>query len=284
MNTSHSEAYDRIDQLAEEFAVRFRRGERPSLKEYTDRYPDLAGAIRELFPALVEMEQVEVEPESLQAEPGGSKATPLRQVGDYRIVREVGRGGMGVVYETDQLSLGRRVALKVLPSHAVKDGRALDRFQREAKAAARLHHTNIVPVYEVGQDGDTCYYAMQFIQGQGLDQVVEELRRLRADSADGKSPEKALAQGADAPRSEVGLAAKALLTGRFAAEDLTTCESDAAPSRDSSTQRLEPSVTSSAVLIIHAVPTSGSWTINRGSMPAGSRMGAFRSAEWIPKL
>jgi serine/threonine protein kinase/WD40 repeat protein len=244
MNAQFSGKYEVLDQLAEDFAARFRRGERPSLKEYTDRYPDLAPEIRELFPALVGMERIDVEPGS------ALQAPPLRQVGDYRIVREVGRGGMGVVYEAEQLSLGRRVALKVLPSHAVKDGRALDRFQREAKAAARLHHTNIVPVYEVGQDGDTCYYAMQFIQGQGLDQVVDELRRLRADSASGKgkTPQKAPAQGANAPCSEVGHAARALLTGQFAAQDLTTCESDAAPSRDSSTTRLEPSVTSSAVL------------------------------------
>jgi serine/threonine protein kinase len=259
MNAPDSKGYDLIDQLAEDFAARFRRGERPSLKEYTDRYPDLAAEIRELFPALVEMERVEVEPNS------AGRPAPLKQVGDYRIVREVGRGGMGVVYEAEQLSLGRRVALKVLPSHAVKDGKALDRFQREAKAAARLHHTNIVPVYEVGQDGDICYYAMQFIQGQGLDEVVEELRRLRAESPSGgrKPPETAPAQGAnvlhsgDARREGVGHAAQALLTGRFAAQDLTTGENEAPPPvvascqlapRDSSTMRLEPSVTSSAVL------------------------------------
>jgi serine/threonine protein kinase/WD40 repeat protein/Tfp pilus assembly protein PilF len=224
MNASHSEAYDLIDQLAEEFAARFRQGERPSLKEYTDRFPDLAEAIRELFPALVEMEQVEVRDADASSTSAPGKP-PRRQVGDYRIVREVGRGGMGVVYEAEQLSLGRRVALKVLPSHAVQDARAIHRFQREAKAAARLHHTNIVPVYEVGQDGDTCYYAMQFIQGQALDQVVEELRRLRSESASGgrNPPEKAPAQ--------VGHAARALLTGQFSSQDLTTCESDAAPSR-----------------------------------------------------
>ena len=103
----------------------------------------------------------------------------LRQVGDYRILREVGRGGMGVVYEAEQVSLGRRVALKVLPGQVSGDRKTLERFRREARAAARLHHTNIVPVFEVGQDGEVSYYAMQFIQGQGLDQVIDELRRLR---------------------------------------------------------------------------------------------------------
>ena len=102
-----------------------------------------------------------------------------RQIGDYRILREIGRGGMGVVYEAEQISLGRRVALKVLPRHVSSDRMIQERFRREARAAARLHHTNIVPVYEVGQDGDVRFYAMQFIQGQGLDAVITELRRLR---------------------------------------------------------------------------------------------------------
>ena len=100
-------------------------------------------------------------------------------MGDYRILREVGRGGMGVVYEAEQVSLGRRVALKVLPRQARQDRKTLERFRREARAAARLHHTNIVPVFEVGQDGDVSFYAMQFIQGQGLDLVIDELRRLK---------------------------------------------------------------------------------------------------------
>ena len=86
---------------------------------------------------------------------------------------------MGVVYEAEQISLGRRVALKVLPGHVSGDRMVQERFRREARAAARLHHTNIVPVFEVGQDGDVRFYAMQFIQGQGLDAVITELRRLR---------------------------------------------------------------------------------------------------------
>ena len=70
------------------------------------------------------------------------------------MIREVGRGGMGVVYEAEQVSLGRRVALKILPGAVARDRKALERFRREARAAARLHHTNIVPVFEVGQDGE----------------------------------------------------------------------------------------------------------------------------------
>jgi eukaryotic-like serine/threonine-protein kinase len=110
---------------------------------------------------------------------GRTANPPLGQVGDYRILREIGRGGMGVVYEAEQISLGRRVALKVLPRQVSRDPMVLERFRREARAAARLHHTNIVPVFEVGQDGDVRFYAMQFIQGQGLDLVIAEMRRLR---------------------------------------------------------------------------------------------------------
>ena len=134
---SGSGQYALLDQLAEEFAERYRRGERPSLGEYTDRYPDLADEIRELFPALVEVEQVEgdrrVESTGPTTTPGPA---PPQQVGDYRIIREVGRGGMGVVYEAEQISLGRRVALKVLPSSTMQDGSKIERFRREASSAA----------------------------------------------------------------------------------------------------------------------------------------------------
>ena len=101
---------------------------------------------------------------------------PLQQLGDYRILRELGRGGMGVVYEAEQQSLQRRVALKVLPLHASFDQVALERFRREARSAALLHHTNIVPIFEIGEAGDVCYYAMQFIAGRGFDAVIQSLR------------------------------------------------------------------------------------------------------------
>jgi WD40 repeat protein/serine/threonine protein kinase len=177
----YSRDYGRFDELAEEFAERHRRGERPSIEEYVDRLPEMAAEIREMFPALVEVEQVRGD--------AGDYAVPeplgvpgLKEIGDYRIVREIGHGGMGVVYEAEQISLGRRVALKVLPRQVSSDRMVRERFRREARAAAKLHHTNIVPVYEVGQDGDVRFYAMQLIHGQGLDVVIAELRRLRGRS------------------------------------------------------------------------------------------------------
>src|SRR5262249_40045580 len=161
--------------------TRFRRGERPSLREYQDRYPELADDIGELFPAFVEVERAKNDGRQLEQSPG---AIPLfEQLGDFRILREIGRGGMGVVYEAEQVSLGRHVALKLLPQTMLLDIRQKQRFEREARAAARLHHTNIVPVFGVGEHDGLPYYVMQFIQGLGLDEVIDELRRMQSGTA-----------------------------------------------------------------------------------------------------
>src|ERR1700679_3806158 len=183
MLSSESERYDLLARLAAEFAARFRRRERPSLKEYIDRYPELADDIRDLFPAMMQVELAEGLLQSIDGldDDFVMDATPTA-IGDYRILREIGRGGMGVVYEAEQISLGRRGPLKVLAGHASGDRMIRERFRHEARAAARLHHTNIVPVFEVGQHGDVRFYAMQFIDGQGLDLVVDELIRLRERS------------------------------------------------------------------------------------------------------
>ena len=105
-----------------------------------------------------------------------------KRLGDFVLVREIGRGGMGVVYEARQLSLGRRVALKVLPFAAVLDSKQIARFKNEAQAAAQLLHPNIVPVFAVGVERGVHYYAMQFIDGQPLDRAIAELRKKSARS------------------------------------------------------------------------------------------------------
>src|SRR5262245_14765432 len=172
---------DRLGRLADEFLARYRRGERPALTEYTAGHPELAEQIRELFPALVLLEDVRPGPPAVA---GGPRAeVPPRRLGEHVIVREIGRGGMGIVYEAVQESLGRRVALKVLPPGATTHPKHAERFRREAKAAARLHHTNIVPVFGVGEDGGTLFYVMQYIEGRPLDQVLAEVRRLRDEPA-----------------------------------------------------------------------------------------------------
>lgn len=183
-----------FDLLADEFLERLRSGEQPSLTEYALRHPDLATEIHELFPLLVKMELARFESSSeIGPKKAGIENLSIQSLGDYHIIREIGRGGMGVVYEAEQLSLGRRVAIKVLSPHLLADHKHRLRFARESRAAARLHHTNIVPVFGVGEADGYHYYVMQFIPGLGLDAVLVELRRMQTSSATAvrKSSEKA---------------------------------------------------------------------------------------------
>jgi WD40 repeat protein/serine/threonine protein kinase/tetratricopeptide (TPR) repeat protein len=254
----HDASSDRnpVEALAEDFLERFRRGERPALSEYTTRYPALAAEIRELFPALVMLEGVR--PGSVtesRSEPliTSAAGTRLERLGDYRILREVGRGGMGIVYEAEQESLGRHVALKVLPTHSLLDVRHLQRFRREARAAARLHHTNIVPVFGVGEADGLHYYVMQFIPGQGLDQVLMELQRLRSRSGvpeaiarAGTPPARLTRPVPDVGSASAAAVAGAMLSGVFA------LPSDAGPEADKPEDpaKIDPSPSSSAVVSV----------------------------------
>src|SRR6516164_7231470 len=211
MPSSDSSRDALLERLAEEFVERHRRGERPALSEYVKRHPDLAAEVRELFPALVQIEKLKPAAGDLTGafDPLSTpkdEHTPER-FGEFRILRQVGHGGMGIVYEAEQESLGRHVALKVLPRQALLKTTYLERFRREAKAAARLHHTNIVPVFGVGECDGMHYFAMQFIVGEGLDKVVGDLRRLRHAPGDPTA--------AAIPAEES--VAHSLLTGRFAA-------------------------------------------------------------------
>jgi serine/threonine protein kinase len=167
----------RVLEAVREFQVALDAGRKPDRLTFQARYPDIADVLTGCFDALEFMhaaapglvaDAVATDPDGLQPE------LPL---GDFRLVREIGRGGMGVVYEAVQQSLGRRVALKVLPFAATLDPRQLQRFKNEAYAAAQLHHTNIVPVYAVGCERGVHYYAMQFIEGRTLAALIAELRR-----------------------------------------------------------------------------------------------------------
>ena len=117
-----------------------------------------------------------------------SSTRVLGQLGDYRIVRQVGRGGIGAVYEAIQQSLARRVALKILSVRGELGPMAIERFALEARSAARLNHGNIVPVYGVGETHGVHYYAMQFIDGRGLDSILDELRTLTGRSRPTTAP------------------------------------------------------------------------------------------------
>jgi serine/threonine-protein kinase len=215
-----SDDRDPLERLAEEFVARHRRGECPLPAEYAERHPQWADRIRTLFPALLLIEQHRpgVGDGSDSTEDAEAVAAPVKQLGDYRIIREIGRGGMAIVYEAEQESLGRRVALKVLLRHSCLVPTHAARFQREARAAARLHHTNIVPVYGVGEHDRVHYYVMQFIPGQALDEVLREVRRLRRHELAARPPEHELLNrnGEGSVAFSATDVAKELLSGRFA--------------------------------------------------------------------
>lgn len=117
-----------------------------------------------------------------------SRASSVTRLGDFQILRELGRGGMGVVYEARQVSLNRKVALKVLANSLGLTPKAVIRFKREAEAAARLHHTNIVPIYATGEQDGCHYYAMELIEGAGLDCVIRRMRQLNEASPAAAKP------------------------------------------------------------------------------------------------
>ena len=181
---SHSQSEeDRhpVEVIAEEYSTRLRAGEKPTIEEYVLRYPEHAELLRTILPSIALMERVSND-DSAQPKSSAShlvstiaKGQPS-SLGDYEIVREIGRGGMGVVYEAIQRSLNRHVALKVISGLISGNAKHNARFRREAEAAASLHHTNIVPIYGIGEDHGLQYYAMQLIDGVTLHDVIECLR------------------------------------------------------------------------------------------------------------
>ena len=195
---------DPLEMLAAEYMERLRQGQRPDIEDYAARYPALAEDIRDLFPTISVTERLKAR----QAQSSGGRATlgpaqPAR-LGDFRLIREIGRGGMGVVFEAEQQSLGRRVAVKVLPRQVLLDEKHLKRFEREARIAANLHHTNIVEVFGVGEHDGFHYYVMQYIRGVGLDAVIPLLAKLACNQG-GTEPQPAPAS-ASVPTAENALA------------------------------------------------------------------------------
>src|SRR5262245_54365799 len=141
--------HERIAEILGEWQEQRDRGEQVTPEEVVAAHPDLAAELRSQFAFLGVIE-------------GGSGAPGTAwEIGDFRIVREIGRGGMGVVYEAEQTSMQRRVALKVLSLAVAGTPHAVKRFEREARAAGRLHHTNIVPIYAMGEHAGHWYYAME---------------------------------------------------------------------------------------------------------------------------
>jgi len=177
-----------VDRLTEQLAA----GEAIDMDAIAIEHPQYADRLRALLPALKTLVDIGGREIPLPLGEGGSRSEPgeglsklhthsesgegLGTLGDFRLLREIGRGGMGIVYEAEQLSLRRRVAIKILPLAGILDERALTRFRNEAQAAAGLHHPHIVPIHGVGCERGVHYLAMQLIDGIALDRVIGDMR------------------------------------------------------------------------------------------------------------
>jgi serine/threonine protein kinase len=219
---------DALDLLAEEFIDRIRCGDSASVDQYTAKHPELADAINDLFPTIAAIERAKVDQQRNEA----PRPAMPDKMGDFVVVREIGRGGMGVVFEAEQSSLGRRVALKVFPQHAHLDTGRFARFEREAKTAAQLHHTNIVPVFGVGEHEGLHYYVMQYIHGVGLDQVIQQLAR--TGKLDGQTQTKTA--GSMENFGSAVTVAQALMSGSYVFDETRTSEFDLADTDPSKSQ------------------------------------------------
>ena len=195
---------DRVGEAIEAYLALAEQGQAPEVDEFAARYPELKDDVRAALDGLELVHGLL----GLESAPGSGpgrgrgmdhRIESGRRIAGYRVVRELGRGGMGTVYEAVHVGLDRPVALKVLGIHAAPDSSARRRFLNEARTAAGLHHTHIVPVFDVGQVGGLCYYAMQRIEGSGLDQVIRYLRHSRPATASGGGPASGRYMTKDAP-------------------------------------------------------------------------------------
>ena len=173
MDPKTTESRNPVESIASEYADAVRQGKNLSVDAIAEANPEHESELRELLPLITHLERAR---QTQQQRPAGLAtlgASRPEQLGDFQLVRQIGRGGMGVVFEAVQQSLGRRVALKVLPKTLLSNDEQLRRFEHEARTAAALHHTNIVPVFGVGQDHGFHYFVMQRIDGHGLDALLE---------------------------------------------------------------------------------------------------------------
>jgi serine/threonine protein kinase/WD40 repeat protein len=175
---------ERVGEAVEAYLAMAEQGRAPDVDEFAGRYAELKADVKAALEGLELVHGLLGLGSAGGSESGRAFGRERRiesghRIAGYRVVGELGRGGMGTVYEAVHMALDRPVALKVLGTHAAPDSSARRRFLNEARTAAGLHHTHIVPVFDVGQVGGLCYYAMQRIEGSGLDRVLRHLRRTR---------------------------------------------------------------------------------------------------------
>ena len=175
----------RLGVLLEQYLVGLESGLPPSVEELTRNDPELAEAMAECVAGLLALHAMAADVGSNEgsaraevvSDPGSeSDFKTSRRLGDFNLHEELGRGGMGVVFRATQRSLNRTVAIKLLPFVSAMNSSQIRRFQNEAEYAASLNHPNIVPVYAFGLEDGIHYYAMQWIDGQSLDQWMRSLQ------------------------------------------------------------------------------------------------------------
>ncbi|MGI9457106.1 MAG: serine/threonine-protein kinase, partial [Aeoliella sp.] len=243
-----------LAEILEDYLAELAQGEKPDRDGLLARYPELNEQLTECLDGLELVHHVAPQLGQSVEDGSGEAATDAVHekvaLGDFQIIREIGRGGMGVVYEAKQLSLGRHVALKVLPFAAMLDKRQLARFKNEAQAAAVLQHQHIVPVYSIGCDRGVHYYAMQYVEGQPLDKVIAALEA-------GTPP-----NPSDARLTAATLIASRLNNGSLLGVSRESSETDrngaVSPSADS-----EPSLSSPAVRSAMETAASGGLSTER---------------------
>jgi serine/threonine protein kinase len=211
----------RVVEAVEAYLAALEAGQQPDRQAFLEQHADIADILAECLDGLQFVHAATPRLQPLDSETmAAADALKAAALGDFQIVREIGRGGMGVVYEAIQISLGRRVALKVLPFASTLDARQLQRFKNEAQAAAHLHHTNIVPVFATGSDRGVHYYAMQFIDGQTIAAVIRELRRFESredeTSPEPLPPSPAAEEVIRPSAGDLSAIAKELLSGQLA--------------------------------------------------------------------
>ena len=179
-----------LDDFAEEFSRQVRSGQMPSPEKIIEEFPELSEEMLGFVETLSLLEEAGFQHRTRGPSPSFADASGQRwaRVGGFRLIREINRGGMGIVYEAEQEALQRRVAIKVLPSNPMRSETQLSRFKREGMAIARLHHSHIVPVFGTGEQNGVHYCVMQYIEGCSLDRLIRLLRREFSFSEDDRDP------------------------------------------------------------------------------------------------
>lgn len=175
---------ERLAQVLDEYLIGLERGQPIEPAELLARHPEMADRLRGYLSGLALFQQAALPPPPPSLLPMFGAAPNGMLLGDFRLLREIGRGGMGIVYEAEQMSLGRRVAVKLLPLSVSINDKQIARFKHEAQAAAQIDHPHIVPVFAIGQENLIHYFAMQLISGQSLAELVTDLREETATPAE----------------------------------------------------------------------------------------------------